>query len=119
MASSAQNKLMTNIGPGTPAGNVLRSFWQPVALAEELRSEGRPGGLRDDAAVLSYEPGVVDTPMQTRARSGGDENSAWRQPFRDFKEQGLLEKPEDVIRPVVEFLSGDVASAFVEKRFGG
>ena len=39
MASSAQNKLMTNIGPGTPAGNVLRSFWQPVALAEELNND--------------------------------------------------------------------------------
>jgi NAD(P)-dependent dehydrogenase (short-subunit alcohol dehydrogenase family) len=90
-----------------------------MALAEELRSEGRPGGLRDDAAVLSYEPGVVDTPMQTRARSGGGENSPWSQPFRDFKEQDLLEKPDDVIGPVVEFLSGDVASAFVEKRFGG
>ena len=30
---------MTNIGPGTPAGNVLRSFWQPVALAEELNND--------------------------------------------------------------------------------
>ena len=39
MASSAQNKLMTNIGPDTPAGNVLRSFWQPVALAEELNND--------------------------------------------------------------------------------
>ena len=90
-----------------------------MALAEELRSEGRPGGPRDDAAVLSYEPGVVDTPMQTMARSGGGEDSPWSQPFRDFKEQGLLEKPEDVIRPVVEFLSGDVAGGFEEKRFGG
>ncbi|MGD1976944.1 MAG: SDR family NAD(P)-dependent oxidoreductase [Gammaproteobacteria bacterium] len=89
-----------------------------MALGEELRSEGRPGGARADAAVLSYEPGVVDTPMQTRARSGGGEDSPWSRPFRDFREQGLLEKPEDVIGPVVEFLSGDAGSAFVEKRFG-
>ena len=39
MASSAQNKLITRIGPGTPAGNVLRSFWQPVAISEELPDE--------------------------------------------------------------------------------
>ena len=90
-----------------------------MALAEEMRSEGRPGGPRNDAAVLSYEPGVVDTPMQTRARSAGGEDSPWSQPFRDFKEQDLLAQPEDVIGPVVDFLSGDVASAFVEKRFGG
>ncbi|MGB8433938.1 MAG: aromatic ring-hydroxylating dioxygenase subunit alpha [Burkholderiales bacterium] len=31
-----QNELITRIGPGTPAGGVLRSFWQPVALTEEL-----------------------------------------------------------------------------------
>jgi len=31
-----QNQLITRIGPGTPAGGVLRSFWQPVALSEEL-----------------------------------------------------------------------------------
>lgn len=31
-----QNELLTRIGPGTPAGGVLRSYWQPVALVEEL-----------------------------------------------------------------------------------
>ncbi|MBT7730735.1 MAG: aromatic ring-hydroxylating dioxygenase subunit alpha, partial [Rhodospirillaceae bacterium] len=41
MASSAQNELMTRIGPGAPAGNVLRSYWQPVALSDEM-SGSRP-----------------------------------------------------------------------------
>lgn len=90
-----------------------------MALAEELQSEGRAGGRRDNAAVMSYEPGVVDTPMQTKARSGDAEDSPWSQPFRDFKQQGLLEKPEDVIEPVFEFLSGDSDSVWVESRFGG
>jgi len=36
-----QNNLITRIGPGTSAGGVLRSFWQPVALAEEL-ADPRP-----------------------------------------------------------------------------
>lgn len=90
-----------------------------MSLAEELDSEGRPGGRRENAAVLSYEPGVVDTPMQTKARSGDIEDSAWSKPFRDFKEQGLLEKPEDVIEPIVEFLSGNGEPAWAEKRFGG
>jgi len=90
-----------------------------MALAEELQSDLRPGGRRRDAAVFSYEPGVVDTPMQIRARSGTAAESPWNQPFRDFKAQGLLEKPEDVIGLVVEFLSASVDSVFVEKRFGG
>ena len=36
MISPEQNELMTRIGPGTPAGALLRNYWQPVALAEEL-----------------------------------------------------------------------------------
>jgi phenylpropionate dioxygenase-like ring-hydroxylating dioxygenase large terminal subunit len=37
MISAEQNELMTRIGPGTPAGALLRNYWQPVALAEELQ----------------------------------------------------------------------------------
>ncbi|HYD55339.1 MAG TPA: Rieske 2Fe-2S domain-containing protein, partial [Burkholderiales bacterium] len=36
MISAEQNELMTRIGPGTPAGKLLRRYWQPVALKEEL-----------------------------------------------------------------------------------
>ena len=31
-----QNELITRIGPGTPCGAVMRSYWQPVALADEF-----------------------------------------------------------------------------------
>src|SRR5438876_8537831 len=37
MISAEQNELMTRIGPGTPAGKLLRNYWQPVALTEELK----------------------------------------------------------------------------------
>jgi hypothetical protein len=36
MTSAAQNKLMTEIGPGSSAGALLREYWQPAALTEEL-----------------------------------------------------------------------------------
>ncbi|MEX2240063.1 MAG: aromatic ring-hydroxylating dioxygenase subunit alpha [Burkholderiales bacterium] len=36
MISAEQNELITRVGPGTPAGRLLRNYWQPVALAEEL-----------------------------------------------------------------------------------
>jgi len=39
MISAEQNELMTRIGPGAPAGRLLRRYWQPVALAEELQGE--------------------------------------------------------------------------------
>ena len=36
MMSAEQNELITRIGPGTAAGAVMRQYWHPVALAEEL-----------------------------------------------------------------------------------
>jgi phenylpropionate dioxygenase-like ring-hydroxylating dioxygenase large terminal subunit len=39
MISAEQNELMTRIGPGAPAGKLLRRYWQPVALADELQGE--------------------------------------------------------------------------------
>ena len=37
MISAEQNDLMTRVGPGTRAGQLLRSYWQPAALVEELQ----------------------------------------------------------------------------------
>ena len=37
MISAEQNQLMTRIGPGSPAGQLLRNYWQPVALVDELQ----------------------------------------------------------------------------------
>jgi phthalate 4,5-dioxygenase oxygenase subunit len=43
-----QNQLITRTGPGTPCGALLRSYWQPVALADEFnpaldpRMDSRP-----------------------------------------------------------------------------
>ena len=39
MMSQQQNDRLTRIGPATPAGAVLRRYWQPAALSEELMSD--------------------------------------------------------------------------------
>jgi len=90
-----------------------------MALAAELESDQRSGGRRADAAVFSYEPGVVDTPMQTASRSHSAEDFPWVQPFKDFAAQGMLAQPEAVIGEIVEFVEGEVRERFVERRFGG
>src|SRR6476661_1769550 len=36
MISAEQNVFLTRVGPGAPAGTLLRRYWQPVALADEL-----------------------------------------------------------------------------------
>jgi nitrite reductase/ring-hydroxylating ferredoxin subunit len=37
LISAEQNELMTRIGPGAPGGQLLRNYWQPVALVDELQ----------------------------------------------------------------------------------
>ncbi|MCW5689269.1 MAG: aromatic ring-hydroxylating dioxygenase subunit alpha, partial [Pseudolabrys sp.] len=37
MLSSEQNDLITRTGPGTPAGRLMRQYWQPAALVDELK----------------------------------------------------------------------------------
>ena len=46
MLSQEENELLTRVGPGTPAGELLRRYWQPAALAEELPSGGAPLPVR-------------------------------------------------------------------------
>jgi phenylpropionate dioxygenase-like ring-hydroxylating dioxygenase large terminal subunit len=41
MLTAEQNDLLTRTGPGTPAGKLMRRYWQPAALVDEL-SDTRP-----------------------------------------------------------------------------
>ena len=36
MLSAEENELLTNVGPGTPMGELARRFWTPILLADEL-----------------------------------------------------------------------------------
>jgi phthalate 4,5-dioxygenase oxygenase subunit len=46
MISQEENELLTRTGPGTPCGKLMRRYWQPVALAEELPAGGAPVKVR-------------------------------------------------------------------------
>ncbi|MDB5574629.1 MAG: Phthalate 4,5-dioxygenase [Tardiphaga sp.] len=39
MMSQQQNDLITRIGPADPAGKLMRMYWQPAALVDELQGE--------------------------------------------------------------------------------
>ena len=41
MLSAEQNDLITRTGPGTAAGALMRRYWQPAALVDELPATGR------------------------------------------------------------------------------
>ncbi len=54
MIGAEQNELMTRIGPGSPAGKLLRNYWQPVALVEELAGPrpAKPVKILGESLVL-------------------------------------------------------------------
>lgn len=41
-----ENKLLTQVGSGTPCGELMRRYWQPAALSEELPDGGAPIPIR-------------------------------------------------------------------------
>jgi len=53
MISPEQNELMTRVGAGTPAGKLLRRYWQPVALVDEMQ------GPRPVKAVKVFNEDLV------------------------------------------------------------
>jgi phthalate 4,5-dioxygenase oxygenase subunit len=60
MLSKEENELVTRIGPGTPGGDLLRRYWQPAALAEELPVGGAPLPVRlmgEDLVLFRDEQG--------------------------------------------------------------
>ncbi|HEY3115309.1 MAG TPA: Rieske 2Fe-2S domain-containing protein, partial [Chloroflexota bacterium] len=62
MLSKEENDLLTQVGPGTPCGKLLRSYWQPAALSEELPQGGPPIPLRlmgEDLVMFRDERGEV------------------------------------------------------------
>ena len=42
MVSEDDNNILTQVGPGTPMGTLMRRHWIPAALSTELRADGDP-----------------------------------------------------------------------------
>ena len=40
MLSAEKNRLLTQVGPGTPMGEYLRRYWQPIGGASEETPPG-------------------------------------------------------------------------------
>jgi len=89
-----------------------------MIVAKEWESNVR-GAHRDDAAILSYEPGLVDTGMQTDARSRSEEDFPWVGMFTGFHERGALVPPERPAAEIVEFLEAGRQPYFSERRLPG
>ena len=71
-----------------------------------------------DLAVLSYEPGVVETRMQETARSQAVADFPSLDLFLGFARSGRNAAPEDVVPAIADFLESTDARGFSERRYG-
>jgi benzil reductase ((S)-benzoin forming) len=93
------------------AGMVTAAEWS----SDLPRGYGR---THRNATILSYEPGVVDTDMQTLARSHDPATFPRVGMFQGFADRALLAPAEAPARDIVAFLETDGHPAFSERRLG-
>jgi len=61
MLTQEENELLTRTGPGTPGGAMMRRYWQPVAVSEELGAGDAPLAVRllgEDLVLFRDESGA-------------------------------------------------------------
>ena len=73
MLSEEKNRLLTQVGPGKPMGDLLRRYWHPIAGASEFESrKTKPVRLMGEDLVLykdlSNTFGLVDRRCAHRSR---------------------------------------------------
>ncbi len=63
MTTREENDLLTRSGPGTPGGELMRRYWQPVALTEELKDAPLQVKILGEDLVLfrdgTGKPGLI------------------------------------------------------------
>ena len=62
MLSREHNELLTRVGRGTPMGELLRQYWQPILVDWEVQPDGEPvrvQALGEDLIACNYSPGRV------------------------------------------------------------
>src|SRR5262245_61700102 len=85
MITQEENQLLTQTGRGTPAGALLRRYWQPVALSEELPQGGAPLAVKilgEDLVLFRDDMGrgrtIRDSLLAQRNRLELRANRRWR-----------------------------------------
>jgi phenylpropionate dioxygenase-like ring-hydroxylating dioxygenase large terminal subunit len=95
MLTKEDNELLTRVGPGTPMGDMMRQYWAPALLSEELpEADGRPVRVRlmcEDLVAFrdsDGRPGLLANNCPHRGASlffGRNEDSGLRCVYHGWK----------------------------------
>jgi 5,5'-dehydrodivanillate O-demethylase len=131
MATQAENERLTRIGPGTPMGDLLRRYWQPVGTEVELAKEPvqRVRRLGEDLTLFRSENGeygLIDDRCPHRCMSlefGIPEECGLRCAYHGwlFDAKGnCLEMPfEDLTHPELRYKEKIKIKAYPCQALGG
>jgi 5,5'-dehydrodivanillate O-demethylase len=131
MATQAENDRLTQVGPGTPMGNLLRRYWQPVGTEVELAKEPvqRVRILGEDLTLFRTERGaygLIDDRCPHRCMSleyGIPEECGLRCAYHGwmFDAQGnCVEMPfEDLTHPELRYKDKIKIKAYPVEALGG
>ncbi len=86
-------------------------------LATELEGREAEGPARD-ITILSYEPGIVDTEMQTAVRASSKETVPIVEMFKQFAAEGRLVPPSAPAAEIVDYVEAGGHTRFTERRLG-
>jgi NAD(P)-dependent dehydrogenase (short-subunit alcohol dehydrogenase family) len=81
-------------------------------MAAEAEAEGR------DLSMVVYEPGVLDTPMQTELRQTPTEKFPQVERFRQLHSSGQLVAPAESARELWQILTRPDLPRYLETRYG-
>ena len=113
VSSAAAN----NSRPGWAAYCATKAALQMAGrvFGDEMEN-GYPSGIGEKAGILAYEPGLVDTAMQTQIRQTPEENFPIVRRFIGFFEAGKLQAPEKPASEIRDFLESDPDTPYREDR---
>ena len=60
MLSKSENKELTEVGPGTPAGLWLRRYWHPVAISDKWEGVKTHWDFSESLTCLLYTSDAAD-----------------------------------------------------------
>ena len=73
MLSNSDNDMLTQVGSGTPMGDLLRRYWMPAVLSTEVSADGVPHRTRllgEDLIVFRVTSGAVGVAIPTCPHRG-------------------------------------------------
>ena len=120
MLSDERNRLLTEVGPGTPMGELLRRYWQPIAAVSEFDDKPlKPVRLMGEDLVLyqgsraaptAWSTGIARTaaPTSPTASSRNAACAATITAGCSTQTGACLEQPfEDIAHPEARFRDRD------------